>query len=164
MRLPRFQSRSEPSMHRQSTPTLIVGLDGSETSWDAFWWARGEAERLGGRTVVVFVAPIADQNMTLASCAIVGPLGEYPAVASCIEERIAELRAEVERHGKGASCELEFLLAHGDAAKELLRIAEEMEADLIAVGRSTKRHHHLAGSIGRRLISKHRAPVVVVVP
>jgi len=32
------------------------------------------------------------------------------------------------------------------------------------VGRSAKARHHVAGSLGRCLVVKRRAPVVVVVP
>jgi hypothetical protein len=39
-----------------------------------------------------------------------------------------------------------------------------MRADLIVVGRSAKMLHHLAGSLGRRLVSRRDAPVIVVVP
>jgi len=37
-------------------------------------------------------------------------------------------------------------------------------ADLVVVGRSAKMRHHLAGSLGRRLVGRKDAPVVVVVP
>jgi hypothetical protein len=36
---------------------IVVGIDGSDTSWDAFCWACGETNRLDGRTVAVFVGP-----------------------------------------------------------------------------------------------------------
>jgi nucleotide-binding universal stress UspA family protein len=57
---------------------------------------------------------------------------------------------------------LEFVHAKGDTAGELLRMAAALHADLIVVGRSSKVLHHLAGSLGRRLIRKRNAPVVVV--
>jgi len=39
-----------------------------------------------------------------------------------------------------------------------------MLADLVVVGRSAKMRHHRAGSLGRRLVGRKDAPVVVVVP
>jgi hypothetical protein len=39
-----------------------------------------------------------------------------------------------------------------------------VKADVIAVGRSTKIRHRLAGSIGRRLLAKRGTPIIVVVP
>ena len=40
-----------------ASAVVVVGIDGSDTSWDAFCWACGETRRLGGRTVAVFVGP-----------------------------------------------------------------------------------------------------------
>ncbi len=54
--------------------------------------------------------------------------------------------------------------AHGDPATELVRVASELHADLIVVGRSSKARHRVAGSIGRGLVNRKGAPVVVVVP
>jgi nucleotide-binding universal stress UspA family protein len=45
-----------------------------------------------------------------------------------------------------------------------MRIAEEVKADVIAVGRSTKTRRRLAGSVGRRLLAKRGTPIIVVVP
>jgi hypothetical protein len=39
-----------------------------------------------------------------------------------------------------------------------------MHADLVVVGRSAKMQHRRAGSLGRRLVGRKDAPVVVVVP
>jgi nucleotide-binding universal stress UspA family protein len=43
-------------------------------------------------------------------------------------------------------------------------LSRSVDADLIVVGKSSKLRHHLAGSLGRRLVSRHDAPAVVVVP
>lgn len=37
---------------------IVVGLDGSPTSWDAFAWAAGAAVRGNGQLVVVHVLPL----------------------------------------------------------------------------------------------------------
>src|ERR1700690_3715569 len=39
---------------------VLVGIDGSGTSWNALSWACGEARRLRGRAVAVFVSSSAD--------------------------------------------------------------------------------------------------------
>jgi nucleotide-binding universal stress UspA family protein len=64
----------------------------------------------------------------------------------------------------GQAINLTFVHAWGDPADELVRIARSVHANLIAVGRSTKLRHRVAGSLGRRLISKQCVPLVVVVP
>lgn len=47
-----------PAFHN-SLVTIVVGLDGSDSAWNAYWWSWGEAKRLGGRIVAVFVSPSA---------------------------------------------------------------------------------------------------------
>src|SRR5271155_1330097 len=42
---------------RTALATIVVGVDGSESAWNAYWWSRGEAKRLRGRIVAVFVSP-----------------------------------------------------------------------------------------------------------
>jgi hypothetical protein len=47
-----------PANERGATePVIVVGLDGSPTSWDAFTWAAVEATRTHGRLIAVYVAP-----------------------------------------------------------------------------------------------------------
>jgi hypothetical protein len=46
----------------------------------------------------------------------------------------------------------------------LTSVASAMHADLVVVGRSAKMRHRRAGSLGRRLVGRKDAPVVVVVP
>jgi nucleotide-binding universal stress UspA family protein len=139
----------------------VIGLDGSETSWSAFWWGCGEALRLGGRAVAVFVSPTIEANAALASAA---GACDYTEVERCVSEQAAELEEEVRRHAAADRFDLAFVHARGDPAQELLRVAEAVNAQLIAVGRSTKARHRVVGSLGRRLLSKRRAPIIVVVP
>jgi hypothetical protein len=40
-----------------SQPVIVVGLDGSPTSWDAFAWAAGEAARGNGTLTAVYATP-----------------------------------------------------------------------------------------------------------
>jgi nucleotide-binding universal stress UspA family protein len=144
---------------------VIVGLDGSGTSWDAFWWACGEARRLGGRLLAVFVSSSADACMAAMASAAVGvAVSDYAAVDAAATAQAQWLRAEVRRHSDTDDLDITFVHAHGDPARELLRIAAEAGADLIVVGRSEKARHQLAGSIGRHLVIKRGAPVVAVVP
>ena len=117
--------------------TVVIGTDGSPTSWDAFSWGCGEARRMGGRVVAVFAG--AD---------------EAPEGQAIAEE------AESISHG----LDLIFIHAPGDPATELLQVADAVHADLLVVGKSTKVRHRLAGSMGQRLIARRPVPVVVVVP
>ena len=145
---------------------VVVGLDGSPSSWDAFWWACGEAQRRGQRLMAVFVSHAAGSSagVAAAACALV-PL---PVVLHewqrAVDDEATQLQAEVERCAAERNMEVTFVHCRGEPAKELLRASEAARADVIVVGRSCKARHHLAGSISRQLVTKLNAPVVVVVP
>jgi universal stress protein family protein len=47
-----------------TAPVIVVGMDGSPASWDAFSWATGEAARDNGRLIAVYATRV------------VGPFGE----------------------------------------------------------------------------------------
>ncbi len=148
-----------------AAPAVVVGLDGSETSWDAFWWACGEARRLGGRVLAAFVSSSADACMAAMASAAVGvAVYDYAVVDQAVAAQAARLQAEVQRHGDTDGVDVVFVHARGDPARELLRLAGEAGADLIVVGKSVKVRHQVAGSLGRHLVLKRGAPVVVVVP
>jgi K+-sensing histidine kinase KdpD len=79
-------------------------------------------------------------------------------------EQATGLHELAKRCADDQGVELAFVHVRGDTATELLRLAGEQHADQIVVGRSTKKRHHLAGSLGRRLVAMRKAPIIVVVP
>jgi nucleotide-binding universal stress UspA family protein len=125
-----------PSPTVDAAAAVLVGVDGSENSWCALSWACGEARRLRGRAVAVFVSSSAESG----------------------------LRRELECYAADHDVDLSFVHIDGDVASELLRLATELHADQIVVGRSMKARHRLAASVGCRLVGTRKAPVVVVVP
>jgi nucleotide-binding universal stress UspA family protein len=141
---------------------IVVGIDGSDTSWDAFCWACGETRRLDGRTVAVFVGPASGASATAASFG--GAVVAYGVIQQTMTDRAEELSDQVRSYGRDHGVDVAFVYTRGDAARELLRIANADHADLLVVGRSTKARHHLAGSLGRRLVGRRDAPIIVVVP
>ena len=152
-------------MHDTSTSSagavVVVGIDGSDTSWDALCWACGETSRLGGRTVAVFVGPTS--AATTAAASFGGAAVAYGAIQQTMVDRPRgwATRFAATRLTTVSSSHSSTLMGHGHG---LLRIASSDHADLIVVGRSTKARHHLAGSLGRRLVGRRNAPIVVVVP
>jgi nucleotide-binding universal stress UspA family protein len=144
------------------TATVVIGFDGSSASWGAFCWACGEARRLGGRAVAVFISP-AVGAATAAICAAAGfAAAGYPAPDPAAGEQAEDLTAEMLREAAGL--DLAFVHAPGDPVAGLLRIAEEVHADLIVVGGSAALPHRLAGSVGQRLAARRRESVIVIVP
>ena len=142
---------------------VVIGLDGSATSWDAFSWGCGEASRLHGRAVAVYVSPC-PLSAAAGAAAIPGVLVDYAAFQDAANEQAAHLRADALRQVAGQPLDLTFIHAWGDPAQELLRVSRAVQASVIAIGRSTKLRHRIAGSLGRRLMTKPRAPVMVTVP
>jgi nucleotide-binding universal stress UspA family protein len=155
-------ARLGAELPRPGETAVVIGLDGSDTSWNAFWWGCGEARRLSRAAVAVFVSPTIDASTGLAWA--VGCPYDYTESQRRATEQAFELESEVHRHAAEHGLDLLFVHAHGDPAQELLRVAETVRSDLIVVGRSAKALHRLAGSLGRRLIGKSHAPVVAVVP
>src|SRR5580704_12715835 len=139
---------------------IVVGVDGSAPSWDAFAWAAGEARRADGRIVAVFVTSLIEPEEALGSTA---PLG-YAAAADARDQMAEELAAEVARRADALDVEVRFIRGIGDAARVLTDLAHSEHADLMVVGRSAKILHRLAGSVSRRLVLNRESPVLVVVP
>lgn len=143
-----------------TAPVIVVGLDGSPTSWDAFSWAAGEAERANGRLVAVYVTPAIEP---VAAVTVGIPL-DWTAAAQARQQAAGQLKDDAEQRARDLGVPLAFIRQIGDGARALTSVASAMHADLVVVGRSAKMLHHLAGSLGRRLAGRKDAPVVVVVP
>ena len=141
-------------------PVIVVGVDGTAPSWDAFAWAAGEARRGNGRIVAVFVTALIEPEEALGSTA---PLG-YAAAADARDQMAEQLAAEVARRADALDVEVRFIRGIGDAAHVLTDLAHSEHADLMVVGRSAKILHRLAGSVSRRLVLNRESPVIVVVP
>jgi nucleotide-binding universal stress UspA family protein len=149
-----------------TTSTVVVGVDGSDTSIDALSWACGEARRLGGRALAVLVTPIPGSGV-LASASPFAAIaaGEYIENDARLEDELeAKIRSELHAIVESQRVPLTFVHVHGDVATELLRIAAMSHAQLIAVGRSTKSRHKVAGSLGHRLLRRTGTPIIVIVP
>jgi nucleotide-binding universal stress UspA family protein len=156
---------ARPDQGPAECPAVVIGLDGSDTSWDAFSWGCGEARRTAGRAVAVFVSSMSEASMAAMVSAATGiAVCDYEEGDRAAAGQARRLEAEVLRRTADAGPAVTFVHAHGDPARELLRVADDVRADVIVVGRSTKARHRLAGSLGHYLITKRNAPIVVVVP
>jgi nucleotide-binding universal stress UspA family protein len=148
--------------HETGTPrasrVIVVAVDGSPTSWDAFAWAAGAAARGNGSLVALHVEPLGS-----AAAALGAPI-DYAGLESTRQQVALELQTEVERLAHELGVQVRFVVERGDVTRAVSTLAKELNADLVVVGRSAKALHHLAGSLSHRLICRSDAPVVVVVP
>ena len=149
----------------RGAPTIVVGVDGTETSWSAFWWSCGEAGRLDGRVIAVYVSCTTEKSLSRGAAIAGFDSGAYvAAMERSNAEQARILEAEIRHRGAELGVEVSFRHVRGDAADRLKEIARNAGADVIAVGRSTKLCHRLMGSLGRRLARDRSAPIVVIVP
>ena len=134
---------------------IVVGLDGTESSMRAAAYAAGLARRQGSRLVAVWVRPEAALTTLFIEAA--------GALAEAQHELEEELRRSVE--GAAAYYGLSgatLVVVTGDPFRELVRVADEVHADVLVVGASTHTGHRLVGSLGVRLVRTGRWPVTVV--
>jgi nucleotide-binding universal stress UspA family protein len=133
---------------------LVVGVDGSVNSLRAGAYAVGLARRQRSRLVVVHV-PVISSFATMAPASV--------ALAREAAEQIADdLRRQVADQAAARGVAATFVCVQGDPYTELVRVAEEVRADGIVVGASSRTGHWLAGSLAIRLVRAGRWPVTVV--
>jgi nucleotide-binding universal stress UspA family protein len=132
---------------------IVVGLDGSPSSFHAAAWAAGLARRERARLVLVYVEAV-------GGVAYWSPMGV--AVASdAAESLVEELKKEIAAHLRWIDIDWDFVHHRGDPAVGLEQVAEQYRADLIVVGRS-RRRGGLLGTVPATLVVEAVRPVVVV--
>jgi nucleotide-binding universal stress UspA family protein len=136
---------------------ILVGVDDSTTSLRAGWYAMGLARRQRARIVAVFVMPVA----TLGAA---GPGGAALSVAKdeAFQATAEEMRERAARTAAEFGISVTFLARRGEPFAELSRVADEVRADAIVVGASTKAGHKFIGSLAVRLVRANKWPVTVV--
>jgi nucleotide-binding universal stress UspA family protein len=133
---------------------IVVGLDGSRTSWRAASYANGLARRQGSRVTVVYVA---------SPGALARMAGDAAGMMADVQQEIgADLRGQVVRLAAERGVDTEFLVVDGDPFTELRRVAREVRADAVVVGASERAGHRFVGSLATRLVKAACWPVTVV--
>lgn len=138
--------------------TILVGVDGSTSSLRAAAYAVGLARRQRCRLVAVYVRetppfllPMADTSGTATATVIEAHDRVEQQLRDAVRERIPELDVDVQ-----------LLVRTGEPSAELASVAQEIRADAVIVGRSTKVLHRIAGSVAIKLIRSRLWPVTVV--
>jgi nucleotide-binding universal stress UspA family protein len=137
---------------------ILVGVDDSVTSLRAGAYAAGLARRQGARLVVVYV----EQPSAMYGAAAGAGAAAIAEQERAFSETAAGLRRRIEEAVAERGVPITFVVAAGDAYHELRRVADEVRADAVVVGASTKAGHRLVGSLAVRLVKAGRWPVTVV--
>ncbi|MGH3202673.1 MAG: universal stress protein [Streptosporangiaceae bacterium] len=137
---------------------ILVGVDDSVTSLRAGAYAVGLARRQGARLVCVYV----EQPSAMYGAAAGGGAAAIAEQQRAFTETAADLKRRVEEAAAERGVPVTFVAAAGDPYHELRRVADEVRADAVVVGASTKAGHRLVGSLAVRLVKAGRWPVTVV--
>ncbi|MEV5356365.1 universal stress protein [Streptomyces sp. NPDC052693] len=134
---------------------IVVGVDGSDSSWRAAAYAAGLARRQHALLAVVYVQPVLAAGAALG----VPVAGTTDEIA---EDLVAQIR-DAARQLKGIfEVRWEFHTFHGDPYSGLVKAADELKADAVVVGASEQAGHRIVGSVAVRLVKAGRWPVTVV--
>ena len=137
---------------------ILVGIDDSVTALRAGAYAAGLARRQGARLVCVYV----EQLSALYGASAAAGAGVMAAQDEALEEIAADLRRRALEYAGVLGVSFTFIATRGDPYTELRRVADEVRADAVIVGASTKAGHRWVGSLAVRLVKAGRWPVTVV--
>jgi nucleotide-binding universal stress UspA family protein len=133
---------------------IVVGVDGTDTSWRALSMAIGVARRWHGCTIHICYISQLPVSAQLGAMAV-------PISALAGGDQAGELKQAISDELARSDVMGEFNERVGEVARELETLAEACHADLIVVGRSRHPALHLGG-VPRRLLAMGRRPVLVV--
>jgi nucleotide-binding universal stress UspA family protein len=133
---------------------LLVAIDGSDTSMRAGAYAAGLARRQHARLVILYVR-------TFKAAAGIATAAGAPMVEAQ-DEVAAELREAVETQSVRVGVNAEFVERVGNPFTEIVRLADEVQADAVIVGASAQAGHRFIGSLAVHLVRSGRWPVTVV--
>jgi nucleotide-binding universal stress UspA family protein len=141
-------------VHGDGPATILVAVDGSETSMRAGAYAAGLARRQHAQLICLYVRPT--NTMAGLTPALAGPL--HLALNSVADE----IRELIEHNAGRLGIETSFIERSGSPGSEIARVADELRVDAVVIGASTQAGHRFVGSIATYLVRIARWPITVV--
>jgi nucleotide-binding universal stress UspA family protein len=136
---------------------ILVGVDGSESSWRAAAYAAGLARRQGSLLAIVYVQSIPP---LVALGGVVDVATE--SVNEAAREIVDYIKEQTERVADVFRVRWEFHTIAADPYSGLVKTADKLRADAVVVGASEHAGHRFVGSLAVRLVKAARWPVTVV--
>jgi nucleotide-binding universal stress UspA family protein len=145
---------------------VLIATDGSENSEKAARAGIQLAKLSGGSIVVLYVA---DVSKYMSSAGLIPSFeGVSPAVVDQVVATISEAgekaTLQVNEMARASEVGCQRLLVEGHPASEILRVAEEIEADIIVMGSigKTGLEKVLMGSVAEKVVHSSKLPVFII--
>jgi nucleotide-binding universal stress UspA family protein len=135
---------------------IVVGLDGSDSSYRATAYAAGLARRQNARLVIVYIKPLPSG---VSPSVVAAKLQLSQSISDDLRKYIFE---QVARVPADEIPSWEFIDETGDPFLGLRAVADRLRADAVVIGASQKGGLRILGSIGVRMVKTGRWPVTIV--
>jgi nucleotide-binding universal stress UspA family protein len=143
---------------------ILVATDGSEHSEGAAKFAVDLARLYKGKVATLYVADTVKYFTSAGEVTFNIANDIIGSVRSATLEEGDKATRRVEDIGKAAGVEVERMVVEGIPSKEILKAAEDMRAEVIAIGRvgRTGIKEFLLGSVAEKVVRNSAVPVLVV--
>jgi nucleotide-binding universal stress UspA family protein len=138
---------------REGQRTILVAVDGYESSLRAAAYAIGLARRQGLRLVVLYVHTL-------------GPLAATPdcinAIRAANAEAVRAVRIEMDRQALAVGVDIAVVERDGSPYVETVRLAGQLRVDVVVMGGGRNFGFRFFGSPATRLVRYAQWPVTVI--
>ncbi|MFH1779845.1 MAG: universal stress protein [Candidatus Micrarchaeota archaeon] len=130
---------------------IVVGLDGSKSSWVAFAQSVALAKKFGSQLLIVSVLPFADDV-------------EARKQFMALRKRFSLIQQKALKICSNKRVKRKSFLLEGEAGEEILDFSVKEKANLIVVGRwrDAVYGRFLFGKVSYYLVERAKVPVLVV--
>ncbi|MCX6576210.1 MAG: universal stress protein [Candidatus Aminicenantes bacterium] len=138
---------------------ILCSTDFSEPSYKGLEYAKDLAALFKAELAVAYVLPVLPHQPTDPNISFSIP--EYERILHKDSEE--KLQSIIKQHFPDGS-KVRAIIGHGNAAKEIVRIAEEEKSDLIVIATHgvSGWHHFIVGSVAEKVIRTAPCPVFAV--
>jgi nucleotide-binding universal stress UspA family protein len=136
---------------------IVVAADGSPASTRGLEQAADLATRIGAKVFVVHVRHV-------PAAAGMGSAIASQQIYETLDELESEVRHQAVRILGGTSAAWEFVVREGSGGEEIVKVVQEVAADLVVVGsnRHSSLHNLILGSTAAYLTAHSPTPVLVM--